>query len=77
VVAKSFKKELLSPSYASLLRFKLVFFISVTSVLIQGTTLSYVAKLLHVAVPEKVRRRMGVDMDILEIEKSENERNSN
>jgi cell volume regulation protein A len=51
--------------------FNLVFFISVTSVLIQGTTLSYVAKLLHVAVPEKVRRRMGVDMDILEIEKSE------
>ncbi len=51
--------------------FNLAFFISVTSVLIQGTTLSYVAKLLHVAVPEKVRRRMGVDMDILEIEKSE------
>jgi cell volume regulation protein A len=51
--------------------FNLVFFISVTSVLIQGTTLSYVAKLLHVVVPEKVRRRMGVDMDILEIEKSE------
>jgi cell volume regulation protein A len=51
--------------------FNLVFFISVTSVLLQGTTLSYVAKLLHVAVPEKVRRRMGVDMDILEIEKSE------
>lgn len=51
--------------------FNLVFFISVTSVLVQGTTLSFVAKLLHVAVPEKVRRRMGVDMDILEIEKSE------
>ncbi|MBD0359726.1 MAG: cation:proton antiporter, partial [Nitrososphaeraceae archaeon] len=51
--------------------FNLVFFISVTSVLVQGTTLSYVAKLLHVAVPENVRRRMGVDMDILEIEKSE------
>lgn len=51
--------------------FNLVFFISVTSVLVQGTTLSYVAKLLHVAVPERVRRKMGVDMDILEIEKSE------
>jgi cell volume regulation protein A len=51
--------------------FNLVFFISVTSVLLQGTTLSFVAKLLHVAVPEGVRRRMGVDMDILDIEKSE------
>jgi cell volume regulation protein A len=51
--------------------FNLVFFISVTSVLLQGTTLSFVAKLLHVAVPENVRRRMGVDMDILDIEKSE------
>ena len=51
--------------------FNLVFFISVTSVLLQGTTLSYVAKLLHVAVPESVRRRVGVDVDILEIEKSE------
>ncbi len=51
--------------------FNLVFFISVTSVLLQGTTLSYVAKLLHVAVPGNVKRRMGVDMDILDIEKSE------
>jgi len=51
--------------------FNLVFFISVTSVLLQGTTLNYVAKLLHVAVPKNVKRRMGVDMDILDIEKSE------
>lgn len=51
--------------------FNLVFFISVTSVLIQGTTLPYVAKFLHVAVPEKVRRRMGVDLDLVEVEKSE------
>jgi cell volume regulation protein A len=51
--------------------FNLVFFISVTSVLLQGTTLSYIAKLLHVSVPKKVKRRMGVDMEILEIEKSE------
>lgn len=33
--------------------FNIVFFISVTSVLIQGTTLSVVAKWLNVAVPEK------------------------
>ncbi|MBS0000138.1 MAG: potassium/proton antiporter [Cyclobacteriaceae bacterium] len=35
--------------------FNLVFFISVTSVLIQGTTLISVAKWLHVALPEKVK----------------------
>ncbi|TCJ17048.1 potassium/proton antiporter [Flaviaesturariibacter flavus] len=38
--------------------FNLVFFISVTSVLLQGTTLSYVAKKLRVAVPESARRRI-------------------
>jgi potassium/hydrogen antiporter len=43
--------------------FNLVFFISVSSVLLQGTTLSYVAKLLHVAVPEKAKRRIGVDFE--------------
>ncbi|MCT7904681.1 potassium/proton antiporter [Candidatus Ornithobacterium hominis] len=35
--------------------FNIVFFISVTSVLLQGTTLSIVAKWLHVALPEKVK----------------------
>jgi potassium/hydrogen antiporter len=35
--------------------FNIVFFISVTSVLIQGTTLTVVAKWLHVALPEKVK----------------------
>lgn len=35
--------------------FNIVFFISVTSVLIQGTTLTTVAKWLHVALPEKVK----------------------
>lgn len=43
--------------------FNLVFFISVTSVLLQGTTLSYVAKLLHVAVPEKAKRKFGFDFE--------------
>lgn len=50
--------------------FNLVFFISVTSVLIQGTTLSYVAKLLHVIIPSKARRRGGADMEWWETEKS-------
>ncbi len=35
--------------------FNIVFFVSVTSVLIQGTTLSLFAKWLHVALPEKVK----------------------
>ncbi|MBL0912651.1 MAG: potassium/proton antiporter [Bacteroidia bacterium] len=35
--------------------FNLVFFISVTSLLIQGTSLSTVARWLHVALPEKVK----------------------
>lgn len=35
--------------------FNIVFFISVTSILIQGTTLSIVAKWLHVALPQKVK----------------------
>ncbi|MBA2746204.1 MAG: potassium/proton antiporter [Flavisolibacter sp.] len=43
--------------------FNLVFFISVTSVLLQGTTLSYVAKLLHVAVPATRKRRIGLDFE--------------
>ena len=43
--------------------FNLVFFISITSVLLQGTTLSYVAKLLHVTVPAKAKRRIGLDFE--------------
>jgi potassium/hydrogen antiporter len=43
--------------------FNLVFFISVTSVLLQGTTLSYVAKLLHVSVPAKAKRRIGLEFE--------------
>jgi cell volume regulation protein A len=51
--------------------FNLVFFISVTSVLLQGTTLSYVAKLLHVAVPAKAKRRIGLDFEATDNLKSE------
>lgn len=50
--------------------FNIVFFISVTSVLIQGTTLSIVAKWLHVALPEKVKRITEIDKFILELPKS-------
>jgi cell volume regulation protein A len=41
--------------------FNIVFFISVTSVLIQGTTLSVVAKWLHVALPEKAKPKHPID----------------
>ncbi len=43
--------------------FNLVFFISITSVLLQGTTLSYVANLLHVSIPAKAKRRTGLDFE--------------
>ncbi|MEO5891163.1 MAG: potassium/proton antiporter [Ferruginibacter sp.] len=49
--------------------FNLVFFISVTSVLLQGTTLAYVAKLLHLDVPSKAKRR--TDFEIADNSKKE------
>lgn len=51
--------------------FNLVFFISITSVLLQGTTLSYVARLLHVTVPAKAKRRVGLDFESTDKIKSE------
>jgi cell volume regulation protein A len=51
--------------------FNLVFFISVTSVLLQGTTLSYVARLLHVAVPATVKRKTNFDFEAGDVIKSE------
>ena len=51
--------------------FNLVFFISVTSVLLQGTTLSVMAKWLHVDVPEKVKRKFPLDLELKENSKSE------
>ena len=41
--------------------FNIVFFVSLTSVLVQGTTLSAVAKWLHVALPKKVKKQSPVD----------------
>ena len=46
--------------------FNIVFFISVTSVLIQGTTLSVVAKWLHVSLPEKVKPLAPTEMFLSE-----------
>ena len=50
--------------------FNIVFFISVSSVLIQGTTLSVVAKWLHVALPEKAKKITEMDKLILDLPKS-------
>jgi cell volume regulation protein A len=50
--------------------FNLVFFISVTSVLIQGTTLAYFAKLLHLVIPAKVKRRTATDLEFADSTKS-------
>lgn len=46
--------------------FNIVFFISLTSVLIQGTTLSKIAHWLHVALPEKAKPKSPVDIFLSE-----------
>jgi cell volume regulation protein A len=50
--------------------FNLVFFISLTSVLIQGTSLPLVAKLLHLTLPEKVKQRTQTDIELSDSIKS-------
>lgn len=49
--------------------FNIVFFIAITSILIQGTSLPIVAKWLHVALPEKVKRISEIDKFISDISK--------
>lgn len=51
--------------YASTI-FNLVFFISAISVLLQGTTLPLMAKWLHVSVPEKLKRKFPLDVELKE-----------
>ena len=51
--------------------FNIVFFISMSSVMIQGTTLPAVAKLFHVSLPEKIRRRSPLDIALSDDFKSE------
>lgn len=50
--------------------FNIVFFISVTSILIQGTTLSIVAKWLGVALPEASRKITDIEQFVLDLPKS-------
>jgi potassium/hydrogen antiporter len=51
--------------------FHLVFFISVSSVLLQGYTLPIVAKWLKVTVPRKVKKITPLDMELYDTVKSE------
>jgi cell volume regulation protein A len=44
------------------LLFNLAFFISITSVMLQGTTLSWVARKLHVAVPATAKKKTNTDL---------------
>lgn len=50
--------------------FNLVFFISTISVLVQGTTLPLMAKWLHVSVPEKLKRKFPIDVELKDDMKS-------
>jgi cell volume regulation protein A len=51
--------------------FNLVFFISFTSVLMQGTTLQWFGKILHVTVPEKAKQRTPPDIELSDTIKTE------
>jgi cell volume regulation protein A len=51
--------------------FHLVFFISLSSVLVQGTTLPFFAKWLRVIVPEKIKRTFPLDVEFNDDLKSE------
>lgn len=51
--------------------FNLVFFISTISVLLQGTTLPLVAKWLKVIVPQKVKRKFALDLEMSDTPDSE------
>jgi potassium/hydrogen antiporter len=44
--------------------FNLVFFISASSVLIQGTTLPFMARWLRVSVPDKLKRKFPLDVEM-------------
>jgi cell volume regulation protein A len=51
--------------------FNIVFFVSLTSVIIQGTTLPAIARWLHVTVPGKVRMKTPADLELADSIKSE------
>ena len=51
--------------------FDIVFFISLTSVVIQGTTVPVIAKWLRLTLPEKVKQKTQTDIELSESIKSE------
>jgi len=51
--------------------FNIVFFVSLTSVAIQGTTIPLVAKRLRLLLPERVKRRTQADIELSDSVKSE------
>jgi cell volume regulation protein A len=51
--------------------FNIVFFISVSSVILQGTSLPMVAKLLHVNLPSRVRKKTPLEKELSETFMSE------
>ena len=61
---------LLAGAEKSQMIFNIVFFISLTSVIIQGTTLPIVAKWLHLTLPEKAKQRTQTDIELTEGVKS-------
>ncbi|HPF94779.1 MAG TPA: TrkA C-terminal domain-containing protein, partial [Tenuifilaceae bacterium] len=46
--------------------FNIVFFVSVSSIIVQGTTLTSLAKWLHVALPEKLKPQVPVEVFLSE-----------
>ncbi len=50
--------------------FNIVFFVSVTSVVIQGTTVPWAAKLLRLSLPVKVKRQTRADLELADTIKS-------
>ncbi len=48
----------------SMLIFNLVFFISALSVLIQGTTIPFVSRVLHLTVPVSIRKKSTLDIEL-------------
>ena len=50
--------------------FNIVFFISITSVLIQGTSLPFVAKLLHLSLPVRLKQMSQTDLELFDRVKS-------
>jgi cell volume regulation protein A len=51
--------------------FDIVFFVSLTSVVIQGTTVAFVARKLRLLLPERVKRRTPAEIELTDSIKSE------